>query len=90
MSQRNLSIRGSEEVDNEFLRRFRKLGDYCTERLVIKKNTDKILEKIIKRIGQTTRADLAIVTATNENYMSPKGTITQEVTFYQKRYHFYE
>jgi len=89
MSQRNLAIKGSAEVDNEFLRGFRKLGDHITERVRIKKNTDKILEKMIQKIGKTTKADLAIVTATNESYIDPRGTINQEITFYQKRYNFY-
>ncbi|MCL5018342.1 MAG: hypothetical protein M1416_01070 [Candidatus Pacearchaeota archaeon] len=87
MSHRNLQIKYINEVDKEFLKKFWRLGDYHTPDVVIKKEPERVLEGIVEKIGKKLKADLAVILSTNESYIVDKrGTLNQEVAFYQKTY----
>ncbi len=85
MSQRNLAIKGSTEIDGEFLRHFIPLECYQTANLRIDNSVEKKFERIIEKEANRIRADLAVITAINESRITE--TSNKEIIFYQKIYH---
>jgi len=87
MSQRNLQIKYINEVDKEFLKKFWLLGNYHTPDVIIRKETEEVLEEITEKIGKKMKADLAVILSANESYIVDKrGTLNYEIEFYQKTY----
>ena len=87
MSHRNVQIKSVEEVSKDYLWNFRKLEDWRTPLTELDKKAESRLDRFIEKEAHKIKADLAVITSTNESYIRKPATLDSEVTFYQKRYH---